>query len=95
MNGYECVDMNDKLRKLLDMIFTDDFIKKNTNFENFKSFRYSSAVIANWDADQMIYSRVLMDHFVNESTRFKTWDEMVRTAADERFMRKENNERRI
>ena len=79
MQGYVYVEVNDKLRQLLNTIFTDEFMKANTNFENFEGFQYSSAVITNWKSDHM------MDNFVKESTRFHSWDEMVKTAADQKF----------
>ena len=87
MEGYVYVKMDDEFRKLLAEIFTDEFMRKNTNFENFEGFQYSSAVIVNWNAGKMVYAQLLMDNFVKESTRFSSWDEMVRTAADERFGR--------
>lgn len=85
MDGYVSVEMDEKFRLLLQTIFTDEFMKANTNFENFEAFQYSSAVITNWKADQMIYAQLLMDGFVQESTRFKSWEEMVRAATDARF----------
>ena len=85
MEGYVYVDMDDKLRNLLETIFTDEFMQKYTNFENFEGFQYSSAVIANWKSERMVYAQLLMDNFVKESTRFSTWDEMVKAAAAERF----------
>lgn len=84
-DGYAYVEMDDQLRKLLDIIFTDEFMKENTNFENFEGFQYSSAVITNWKSDHMVYAKLLMDGFVKESTRFETWDEMVKAAADAKF----------
>lgn len=87
MEGYVYVNMDDEFRKLFAEIFTDEFMRKNTNFENFEGFQYSSAVIANWNAEKMVYAELLMDNFVKESTRFSSWDEMVRAAADERFGR--------
>lgn len=85
MDGYVSVEMDEKFRLLLQTIFTDEFMKANTNFENFEAFQYSSAVIANWKADKMIYAQLLMDGFVQESTKFKSWEEMVRAATDARF----------
>ena len=85
MEGYVYVDMDEEFRKLLNTIFSDEFMQKNTNFENFEGFRYSSAVIANWEADRMVYARLLMDNFVKESTKFSTWEEMVKAAAEEKF----------
>ena len=85
MQGYVYVDMDEKTKWLLAEIFTDEFMKENTNFDNFEGFQYSSAVIANWKSDRMVYAKLLMDNFVQESTRFQSWDEMVMAAADARF----------
>lgn len=85
MDDYIQVKMDDKFRKLLESIFSEEFMQNNTNFDSFEGFRYSSAVIVNWNSDHMIYSKLLMDNFVKESTRFSTWDEMVMQAADEKF----------
>ncbi len=85
MDGYVSVKMDQELRDLLETIFTDQFMQENTNFENFEAFQYSSAVIANWKAETMVYAQLLMDGFVKESTRFETWEEMVQAAADARF----------
>ena len=75
MEGYVYVDMDQKLRNLLNTIFTDEFMEENTNFSNFEGFQYSSAVITNWKADKMVYAQLLMDNFVKESTRFSSWEE--------------------
>jgi len=85
MDGYVRVEMDERLRGLLNIIFTDEFMQEYTNFENFEAFQYSSAVITNWKAEHMVYAQLLMDGFVNESTKFSTWDEMVKTAADLKF----------
>ena len=82
MEGYVYVDMDQKLRNLLNTIFTDEFMEENTNFSNFEGFQYSSAVIK---ADKMVYAQLLMDNFVKESTRFSSWEEMVQVAAEQRF----------
>ena len=74
-----------KLVALLADIFTDSFMAENTRFETFEGFRYSSAVILNWEADTLIFSQTLLDSFVRESTDFSSWDEMVRRATDLRF----------
>lgn len=76
---------NAQFRKLLEDIFTDEFMVKNTRFQSFEGFRYSSAVILNWDADEIVYDEKLMDFFVQESTDFHSWDEMVHQAVDERY----------
>ena len=85
MDGYVYVDMDEDFRKLLERIFNDEFMKKHTNFDNFEGFKYSSAVIANWNAEKMVYAQLLMDNFVKESTEFSSWEEMVKAAADEAF----------
>ena len=79
------VEATPQLRKHINAIFTDEFMQANTSFDNFEGFQYSSAVITNWKSDRMVYAKLLMDGFVRESTRFSSWDEMVKTAADERF----------
>ena len=85
MQGYVHVEVDDKLRNLLNIIFSDEFMQANTNFENFEAFQYSSAVITNWKSDHMVYAQLLMDNFVKESTRFSSWEEMVQAAAEQRF----------
>lgn len=85
MEGYVYVEVDDRLRELLNIIFTDEFMQENTNFSNFEGFQYSSAVITNWKSEHMVYAQLLMDNFVKESTRFSTWDEMVREACDQKF----------
>lgn len=74
--------------KMLNMIFTDKFMEKYTNFENFEYFQYSSAVMVNWGGSEMIYQEDVFNHFIVESTSFQTWDEMVMKAADLRFAKK-------
>ena len=85
MNDYVVIDTDEKFRELLNTIFSDEFMKKYTEFDNFEGFKYSSAVMANWDSDQMIYSQTVFDNFVKESTQFTSWEEMVKTATDEKF----------
>jgi hypothetical protein len=82
VGGYVAVPFSEELRNLLSEIFTDEFMQKYTNFENFSAFRYSGAVICDWDADTLIYSESLLDGFVRESTSFGSWNDMVATAAD-------------
>lgn len=74
-----------EFRKMLEVIFNDEFMQKYTRFENFEGFRYSSAVMTNWEADMMVYQRKVFDHFIKESTDFTTWEEMVKKATDEKF----------
>lgn len=85
LNDFVSYDNNDEFKKILEDVFSDSFMRENTNFENFEAFKYSSAVITDWTAPRIVYSKLLLDGFVKESTRFKSWDEMVITATDLRF----------
>lgn len=85
MDGYISLKAGTEFWNLLDMVFTDEFMQKHTNFKNFEYFRYSSAVMVNWGGDYMVYPETVFNNFVIESTQFQTWDEMVMKAADERF----------
>ena len=69
-----------RLKEQLGRMFTDNFMKEHTRFQSFEAFRYSSAVLLNWDADTWIYSPELLDLFVRESTDFFNWEEMIRAA---------------
>ena len=69
-----CLGEAQQLMSLLRDIFTDEFMA-----------RFSSAVIANWNADILIYSLTLLVSFVRESTDFTDWDTMVRRATALRF----------
>ena len=64
-------------------------MQKHTKLENFEAFRYSSAVMVTWDSPRLVFSKTLLDGFVRESSEFDSWDEMVKTASDERFGKKE------
>ena len=83
--GFVFLENAPELMRLLEDIFTDDFMQEYTRFESFEGFRYSSAVMVNWKADTLIYAPPLLDAFVKESTDFATWDEMVRTATGLRY----------
>lgn len=83
VRGFDVVSSSDELRALLAAAFTDQFMRDNTNFDSFEAFRFSSAVVINWDADVLIYARERLDAFVQESTRFSSWDSMVRCAVDQ------------
>lgn len=85
MDGYIRVKAGDDFWNLMDMIFTDQFMKKHTNFDSFEYFRYSSAVMVNWGGEYMIYPEKVFNNFIVESTEFSNWDQMVMVAADERF----------
>ena len=82
---YEYVEYTKELKEMLENIFTDSFMQQNSKFENFENFQFSSAVFVNWDSDQLIYVKSVFDGFVSESTRFKTWEEMVKAGADLSF----------
>ena len=83
--GYVFLGNAPELMKLLEDIFTDEFMQRNTRFENFDGFKFSSAVMVNWKADTIVYAPLLLDSFVKESTQFSNWDEMVRSATSQRY----------
>ena len=83
--GYFRVPAGPEFWDLLNLIFTDEFMQKYTNFENFEYFRYSSAVMVNWTGPYMVYNEDVFNNFIVESTQFTKWDEMVMKAADEKF----------
>lgn len=83
--GYVSLTNAPELMKLLEDIFTDEFMQQHTRFENFDGFKFSSAVMVNWKADTIVYAPLLLDSFVRESTQFGDWDEMVRTATSLRY----------
>lgn len=83
--GYVFLDNAPQLVRLLEDIFTDEFMRAHTRFQSFDDFRYSSAVVVNWGADTLVYAPHLLDALVRESTRFDGWDAMVRAATDLRY----------
>ena len=83
--SFRYVDYPQEMRELMECIFHEDFMQAHTRFQSFEGFRYSSAVFVNWNSDQLIYNEALLDRFVQESTQFSSWEEMVRTAADQCF----------
>ena len=72
--AFAYVPMSPDDKKLLEMIFTDEFMQAETNFEAFRDFQSSSAVFTNWKSDIMVYNEEVFDGFVRESTRFTSWD---------------------
>lgn len=84
--SFLCVDNDPAFQALLRDIFTDEFMRRHTRFQSFEGFRYSSAVIADWNADPMVYNEELLDRFVAESTDFTSWEDMVKAATDARFL---------
>ena len=89
LNDYVSYNNDEEFRKILNDVFTDEFMQKYTKLENFEAFKYSSAVMCDWNAPRLVYSKTLLDGFVRESTQFDSWDEMVVRATDERFGKKE------
>ena len=89
LNDYVSYNNDEKMKKILADIFTDEFMQKHTKLENFEAFRYSSAVMVTWDSPRLVFAKTLLDGFVRESSEFDSWDEMVTTASDERFGKKE------
>lgn len=85
MQGYVVLGDAPALMKVLEDVFTDEFMQANSRFESFEGFQFSSAVMVNWKADTIVYAPLLLDAFVKESTRFDSWDEMVRTATELRY----------
>ncbi len=83
---YEYVEYTKELKELLEKIFNDAFMHENSKFEDFKSFQFSSAVFVNWNSDQLIYSKSVFDGFVEESTNFISWEEMVKRATEQYFV---------
>ena len=83
--SFQYVDYPREMRELMERMFHEDFMREHTRFQSFEGFRYSSAVFVNWNSDQLIYNEALLDRFVQESTQFSSWEEMVRTAADQCF----------
>lgn len=83
--GFVFLDNAPELMKLLEDVFTDEFMKEHTRFDNFDGFKFSSAVMVNWNADTIVYAPLLLDSFVKESTQFSDWDEMVRSATSLRY----------
>ena len=85
MQGYVVLGDAPALMKVLEDVFTDEFMQANSRFESFEGFQFSSAVMVNWKANPIVYAPLLLDAFVKESTRFGDWDEMVRTATQLRY----------
>ncbi len=83
------VEATPELRKYINTIFTDEFMQKYTNFTNFMDFQSSSSVFLNWGSILWVYNEEVFDGFVKESTQFSSWNEMVKAAADETFVKKE------
>ena len=83
------VEATSDLRKYITTIFTDEFMQKYTNFTCFMDFQSSSSVFLNWGSILWVYNEEVFDGFVKESTQFSSWNEMVKKAADEAFVKKE------
>ncbi len=85
------VEATPQLRKHINTIFTDEFMRENTNFTCFMDFQSSSSVFLNWNSYLWVYNEEVFDGFVKESTRFSSWEEMVKTATDKAFAKKEES----
>ena len=85
------VEATPQLRKHINAIFTDEFMRENTNFTCFMDFQSSSSVFLNWNSYLWVYNEEVFDGFVKESTRFSSWEEMVKTATDKAFAKKEES----
>lgn len=85
--GLVFLESAPELTRLLEDIFTDNFMWEYTCFDSFEDFRYSNAVIVNWKADTLICTPSLLDALVRESTDFVTWGKMVRSATGLRYHR--------
>ena len=85
--GFVFLENAPELMRLLEDIFTDDFMQEYTRFESFEGFRYSSAVTGQLEGRYPDLRPPLLDAFVKESTDFATWDEMVRSATGLRYRR--------
>jgi hypothetical protein len=85
VNDYVSINNTQELKDLMKRIFSDEFMKEHSNFENFDGFKFSSAVMCTWDSPRLVYSKTIFDNFVKESTEYETWDEMVKAATDEAF----------
>ena len=59
--AFAYVPMSPDDKKLLEMIFTDEFMQAETNFEAFRDFQSSSAVFTNWKSDIMVYNEEVFD----------------------------------
>lgn len=79
---YVSVFCDKEFKDLLKRLFADSFMQKYTRFQSFEGFQYSSAVFVNWKSEIMVYSEKNFNAFVNESTDFDSWDEMVKKATD-------------
>ena len=91
--AFAYVPMSPDDKKLLEMIFTDEFMQAETNFEAFRDFQSSSAVFTNWKSDIMVYNEEVFDGFVRESTRFTSWDEWYVRLQTGHFPKKTNKKK--
>ena len=73
-------DVEDGLSKLM----SKEFIKENTGFDNLKDY-FAGAVFNIKTADDFKYvKKDLLDSYVAQTTKFKSWDEMLKCAAEEK-----------
>ncbi len=77
-------------KKLTDVL-NNEFMEKYTNFHSFRELTFSSMVWIDWEHGDVVMTRKsLLDHFIDGSTQFSTWDEMYRKADAEYEAKKRN-----
>lgn len=59
--AFAYIPMSPDDKKLLETIFTDEFMQAETNFEAFRDFQSSSAVFTNWKSDIMVYNEEVFE----------------------------------
>lgn len=67
----------------LEVLFNSDFIQRNTNFSNMQEFFDKSPfeIKSQEDFEKLDVSE--LDGYVQENTKFKSWDEMKKKAGEE------------
>jgi len=64
----------------LDELFSEDFMREYTHFNNFRELTYSGAVFVNWQAKPIIAEKKAFDWCVKGKTHFETWTDMYLAA---------------
>ncbi|MDR3364210.1 MAG: hypothetical protein LBS91_04590 [Clostridiales Family XIII bacterium] len=77
------VPFSEETRANLREVFDDAFMREYTKCANLDEFMFSSAVFVNWDDAALVYSKQRFDAFVAETTRFGSWEEMLRKGAED------------
>ncbi len=72
---------NKKLQNTTQVSFSDlfsiDFMKNNTNFDNINDFFYYFNIKVNNQVEFNLLDEALLDEAVNRFTDFNSWEEMV------------------